>query len=102
MERAFQIDEGDNVATVTSKVSPGEDVEVFSPEGNIVLRPKALKAIPFGHKIALADIDRGEVVVKYGEIIGVASRPIRFGDWVHTHNVESSAIPTDPLREEQL
>jgi len=93
MGKAVQVDDGDNVATVTSDVSKGEEVEVLSPDGD-VLRLRALDEIPFGHKIALTDLDRGEKVVKYGETIGVASRPIRAGSWVHTHNVESARVPT--------
>ncbi|PSP45935.1 hypothetical protein BRC69_04830 [Halobacteriales archaeon QH_6_66_25] len=46
--------------------------------------------IPFGHKIALTDIDEGETVYKYGKSIGYASEPIAAGDWVHVHNVESN------------
>ena len=42
-----------------------------------------------GHKYALRPIAEGEAVVKYGEIIGKATRPIAAGDWVHTHNLRS-------------
>jgi len=99
MKKAVQIDEGDNVATVTSKVHHGEALEVLSPEGVVILRPKSLDAIPFGHKIALIDLDRGDRVIKYGETIGVASKTIRTGSWVHTHNVESATVPTSALKE---
>jgi altronate hydrolase len=43
--------------------------------------------IPAGHKIATAAIAPGEAVVKYGQIIGFASRAIARGEHVHTHNV---------------
>ena len=45
--------------------------------------------IPAGHKYALQAIDKGEYLVKYGEIIGRATQDIAVGDWVHTHNVKS-------------
>lgn len=45
--------------------------------------------IPAGHKYALKNIARGEAVIKYGQIIGRASRDIEVGEWVHTHNVKS-------------
>lgn len=45
------------------------------------------QAIPAGHKIALRAIDRGQAVTKYGQPIGVASRLIRAGDHVHSHNL---------------
>lgn len=45
--------------------------------------------IPAGHKYALVDIKKGEFVIKYGEIIGRATKDIKAGEWVHTHNVRS-------------
>jgi len=46
--------------------------------------------IPYGHKIALTDIPKGEAIVKYGEHIGIATTDIRAGQHVHVHNVEST------------
>ena len=45
--------------------------------------------IPFGHKFALRDIAQGELIIKYGEEIGVASRDIAQGTYVHVHNLDS-------------
>lgn len=45
------------------------------------------KGVPFGHKIALRDIARGERIVKYGVAIGIAQADISRGDHVHVHNV---------------
>ncbi len=87
------IDEGDNVATATSEIEAGDEVEIISPSGAIAMRLRALEPIPFGHKVALKDIGSGEEVMKYGERIGVASRPITAGAWVHTHNLESLIQP---------
>ncbi len=99
MKKAVQIDEKDNVATVTSDISPGEVMEVYSPAGNIVLRPMATDKIPFGHKIALINLETGDRIIKYGETIGLASTGIKAGAWVHTHNVESATVPTSAFRE---
>lgn len=99
MAKAIQIDDRDNVATVTSEVSKGERVEVLSPEGSILMSPEALGDVPFGHKIALKPLPRGEEVIKYGEVIGVASAGIEVGGWLHTHNVESVRVPTSKLQE---
>lgn len=93
MARALRIDEVDNVATLLSQASSGEIVEIVSGGGSIIDRVEALESIPFGHKIALIDIGEGEEIIKYGEVIGVASKPIRRGEWVHTHNVESVRLP---------
>ena len=45
--------------------------------------------VPAGHKYALRIIGAGEYVVKYGEVIGRATRDIAEGEWVHTHNLKS-------------
>jgi altronate dehydratase len=94
MKKAIQIDENDNVATVTSEVMEGETVEVLSPEGEPIYTPKVLSNVPFGHKIALKSFEEGEKIVKFGEAIGVASAFIEVGEWVHIHNVESVSVPT--------
>ena len=99
MAKAIQIDDSDNVATVASEVSKGERVEVLSPDGSVLMMPETLGDVPFGHKIALKSIARGEDVVKYGEVIGVASAEIKVGEWLHTHNVESVRVPTSKLQE---
>ena len=99
MAKAIQIDEKDNVATVTSDVGEGEAVEVLSPGGEVLARPEVAGKVPFGHKIALRALGRGEEIVKYGEVIGVASEDIGPGAWVHTHNVESARVPTSSFGE---
>lgn len=43
----------------------------------------AVEDIPQGHKIALADLVKGEPVVRYGEIIGFAIRSIPKGSWIN-------------------
>ena len=99
MKKAIQIDGKDNVATTTSDVKKGEEVEVLSPQGEVILRAKPVENIIFGHKISLKNIKTRENIIKYGEILGVASRPIRLGEWVHTHNLESGRLPTSKLEE---
>ena len=99
MAKAIQIDDSDNVATVTSEVEEGETVEVLSPEGVVIAEPKVLSGVPFGHKIALRPLGKGEEIVKYSEVIGVASADVRAGEWLHTHNVESARVPTSKLKE---
>jgi altronate dehydratase small subunit len=77
----------DNVATCLKDLAANEVAEV-SLDGNC--QSVTLKSnIPFGHKIALVDIAEGGVVLKYAEVIGVASQPIAAGEHVHVHNVES-------------
>ncbi len=63
------------------KIHPGDNVEVALADGGDV---------PRGHKRALADIPEGGLVVKYGRAIGHATRAIRAGEHVHTHNLATN------------
>lgn len=47
-----------------------------------------------GHKYARRDIAAGENVVKYGSPIGHATREIRAGEHVHTHNLATNLTGT--------
>jgi (2R)-sulfolactate sulfo-lyase subunit alpha len=53
------------------------------------IRVKSRSKIPLGHKIALRDIRKGEKVIEYGEVIGVATKGIVRGDHVHTQNLKT-------------
>jgi len=77
----------DNVATALTNLCRGQEV-IVGRNGEDV-KVILLNDIPFGHKFALEDIPQGGYVVKYGEIIGRATRLIRRGEHVHVHNVES-------------
>jgi hypothetical protein len=54
--------------------------------------------VPVFHKIAVREHAAGEEVIKYGEPIGIATRPIRLGEHVHTHNLRSVRGETDGHR----
>jgi len=82
---AKQIDPMDNVATCVADVSAGD--EVFVKNTNREVSYKANTDIQFGHKIAVKEIKTGEFILKYGTAIGKATKDIKVGDWVHTHNV---------------
>lgn len=45
-------------------------------------------SIAFGHKFAVVPIPQGQDIIKYGEVIGMASRKIEEGKHVHVHNLE--------------
>jgi len=47
-----------------------------------------LENVQPGHKIALRPVASGGSILKYGEIIGKATREIAPGEWVHTHNIK--------------
>lgn len=46
--------------------------------------------IPLGHKIALTDLADGDDVIEYGVRVGVTSKAISKGSYVHVHNVRSA------------
>ena len=62
--------------------------------------------VPQGHKLAIQSIVAGKPLIKYGQVIGVATANIEPGQWVHSHNLKAgefnrhvefcSAIPADP------
>ena len=90
MKRAIALTEKDNVATMIDKAKKGEDVEVTIGRRKIVIT--AEDEIPFGHKIALKEIKKGEKVIKYGEPIGQATRDIKKGEHVNVHNIKSIMV----------
>jgi altronate hydrolase len=49
----------------------------------------ARESIPSGHKVALRTLEEGQVVHKYGQVIGVTTRRIIAGEHVHDHNLIS-------------
>ncbi len=100
MTKAIQIDDNDNVATVTGQAVQGDEIDVLDPDGSTIFRTKTAEDLPFGHKIAIKEIDAGVDVVKYGEVIGVASQDIPAGRWVHTHNVRSGRLDTSGEQED--
>ena len=80
--RAIRMNASDNVAVVTADVEPGDPVEL--DDGTKV---RASEAVPRGGKVALTSIAAGTTVVRYGEIIGMATEDIAAGRHVHTHNL---------------
>ncbi|MBR3864655.1 MAG: altronate dehydratase [Clostridia bacterium] len=62
---------------------------IINQKDNVGVCLQATDNVPAGHKFALCDINKGDYVIKYGEIIGRATADIKKGEWVHTHNVKS-------------
>ncbi|TEU17495.1 MAG: D-galactarate dehydratase [Anaerolineales bacterium] len=84
---AILIDRKDNVATALRQLQQGNSVQVGIEDYSVTT--PLLQDIPFGHKYALKDIRKGETVIKYGEVIGLATEDIQQGQHVHVHNIES-------------
>ncbi|MBB6453677.1 altronate dehydratase small subunit [Salirhabdus euzebyi] len=92
------IDPKDNTGTVISRtMTAGREVEVEA--GGEVKMVKVLKDIPYGHKIAVRSIKKGDTIWKYGLSIGTALEDIEVGDHVHIHNIESNRGRGDLFKE---
>lgn len=79
---AMLLNPGDSVAIARQAIPAG------TPLVDGEQRWLTQQAIPSGHKLARASISAGQPVIRYGQVIGLASRDIQPGDWVHTHNLE--------------
>ena len=99
----------DNVAIAKVALQPGMEivVEISSKEQR---RIKINDEIPTGHKIALTHLNPGDIVRRYGQVIGTASEIITPGKHIHTHNLvmadqldgnilDTQAKPVIPLPE---
>ncbi len=89
----------DDVKPLYIQVHPRDNVAIIvNPEGlpagtqfadGLTLRER----IPQAHKVALHDLNSGDAVRRYGHVIGLASRPIAQGSWVHEDAIE---LPRPP------
>lgn len=79
----------DHVGVAVRDLKQGESVTGVSQRGHREVTVTLQHDVPLGHKVALEERQTGEPVVKYNEIIGLASAPIAVGDHVHVHNIRS-------------
>lgn len=50
-------------------------------------------SVPQGHKVALSDLAQEDAIIRYGEIIGYALKPIGKGSWVRESYVQMPIPP---------
>jgi len=84
---AIMIKAEDNVATALGDLAQSREYRVTA--GDALLKIKVKEPIAFGHKFAVVDINEGEDIIKYGEVIGRATAPILKGAHAHIQNIES-------------
>lgn len=91
-ERALviKIHDRDNVAIVAN--AEGLPAGARLPDGTVLL-----EAVPPAHKVALVDLPAGAEVIRYGQVIGTAARPIPRGSWVDESLV---LLPEPPALDE--
>ncbi len=87
--KAVVLKSDDNVAVAARPIPRGFVLQL--DETSIEVRD----AIGLGHKVALVDIAVGEPVLKYGQIIGFASKAIAAGSHVHVHNLKADLFERD-------
>ena len=82
----------DNVFVAKSALALGQTISELG------VRTRA--QVPAGHKIAARHIAAGEQVKKFDTVIGVATRDLAPGDYVHSHNLKIVDYYRDPARVE--
>src|SRR5580692_10262136 len=86
----IQVDSRDNVAIIANPEGLPEGAGF--PSG-LTLRER----IPQSHKVALRALDKGDPILRYGQVIGYASRRIEPGSWVREDSLDLPKAP--PLAE---
>jgi altronate hydrolase len=89
-----RLGEQDNVVVLARHVDAGDSFA--GPSGEIWTMSAHLDV---GNKLAAVAIAAGDRVFKVGVPIGTATRAIRAGEHVHSHNLQSDHIPIE-LKEE--
>lgn len=84
MDRYIQIHPKDNVAVALADLPAGEVLHLSGRD--VALR----EAIPVGHKIALADLNELDQVIKYGYPIGHVIRRVQSGEWINEQVLKTS------------
>jgi (2R)-sulfolactate sulfo-lyase subunit alpha len=83
-------DKKDSVGVVVVEdLKAGTDMLCVVTHDDSSFKLKSRMDVPIGHKVALADIKKGDTVWKYGQDIGKAVADIKKGDHVHVHNLKT-------------
>jgi len=72
-----QLHPTDNVAIARQPIAANTALDLLTTTSDI----------PAGHKVALIAFAPGDRILKFGQIIGLASQPIAPGDHIHSHNM---------------
>ena len=83
--QALVINNRDNVATAITDLKDGAIVVVSIGEESRAI--KLHDSVSLGHKFSITPIEANSAIIKYGEVIGYAIKPIEAGVHVHIHNV---------------
>ena len=102
MKRSILMNKKDNVITVLENVLKDDIVNVYNNENEFLFNIVSNEEILIGNKISLIDMNKGDKVIKYGEIIGEVTRQIKKGYLVHVHNVKSLTVDIPPAFKKEI
>lgn len=80
--------ESDNVGVAVVDIAAGTEVLGRFRDQPQEMRFTMLEAVPLGHKVATKAVRKGEDIVEYGVVIGLATSDIAVGQAVHVHNLK--------------
>jgi|SRR5699024_7878626 len=86
MKNALILNSKDTVGVLLESAKAGDTILI---KGEKPVSIQAIDDIPYGHKIALTNIEKNESIYKYGYEIGESSSEIKQGEYVHVHNLDS-------------
>jgi len=84
---AIVLSAADNVATAVQDLKAGQTATVRL--GREMHNAEIKEEVPYGHKFSFRDIKAGDDILKYGEVIGRATKDIPAGHHAHVQNIES-------------
>ena len=90
MRKVLVLNPADNIAICLEDMPAGTVID----QDNLKLT--ITQKIPRGHKVASKAVRKGDGIIKYGERMGHAYKPIERGAHVHTHNVIGDRVSTEP------
>ena len=77
----------DNVATSLREINSNEKI-TLKIEGHFI-NFTLEDSVKIFHKFSLKIIKKGDKILKYGEVIGIATKDIKKGKHVHVENITS-------------
>lgn len=89
--KTLHLHRDDNIVVALEDLSGGDRIASDLAAHHVVLNAPISK----GHKVSVRQIEKGENVIRYGQIIGRASEVIQAGTHVHSHNLQMSSHRQD-------
>ena len=88
-----------NPVPILIRMAPTDNVAVVGNAGGLPAGTAAgdgltlLEKVPEGHKVALRDLEKGDGIIRYSQVIGYAARTIPKGSWIEESLVELPKAP---------